>query len=99
MGKAKSEKIIAEHKLQRAMALSLSKEYCEKNHLSFDKLKSQRFDFMYDIACFSQPSDVVPLGLTNDRDTMPIPTLIIRAGDDDGIVIERTEHTEKYLGK
>lgn len=65
--------------------------------MSFDKLKSQRFDFMCDIACFSQPSDVVPFGLTNDRDTIPIPTLIIRERNDDGIVISKQNILKNIL--
>lgn len=60
------------------------------------KLSNQRFDLIYDIACFSQPSDVVPDGLTNDMETMPMPTLVIKRDGDD-IVIEQTEYTKKYL--
>lgn len=78
------------------MALKLSKQYCTENQLSYEKLRNQRFDLINDIACFSQPSDIAPIGLTNDRDTMPMPTLIIKRVDDD-IVIEQTEYTKKYL--
>ena len=86
----------AQEKLQRAVILELVKDYCSKNGLSMDKLKNQSFYWIYDEAFFAQPSDAEPKGLTNDMETMPKPTLIIRL-DNDALKIEETEYTRKYL--
>ena len=79
--------------LQKSLATEYALSYCRKKGLATDKLLKQRFD---DHAIFSQPSGVKPNGLTNDMATMPFPTLIITC-DADGLHIETTEHTEKYL--
>ena len=83
---------------QKAMAMESAKAYCRANGLSWERLKEQRFDLMGLTAVFSQPSDVKPLGLTNDRETMPKPTLVIRY-QDGTLVFEQTEHTTKYLAQ
>ena len=44
----------------------------------FSSLK-QDFVLVYETAWFSQPSEVVPIGLTNDMDTLPYPTLVFKA--------------------
>lgn len=85
-----------EKKLKKAMAFQIAEEFCKKNSLSVEKLKQQRFDWIYGVAVFSQPSEVVPNGLTNDMETMPMPTLILKADDKD-IEFEQTEYTQKYL--
>ncbi len=91
-----------QHKLnlvmQRALSLEVAKPFCQNNGLSFNKLKEQRFDFIYGTAIFSQPSGVEPKGLTNDKETMPLPTLIIKNINGD-IIFEQTEHTQKYLAQ
>ncbi|MGN0468922.1 MAG: hypothetical protein ACI4GY_09385 [Acutalibacteraceae bacterium] len=84
--------------MQRALSLEVAKPFCKSNGLSFDKLKKQRFDFIYGTAIFSQPSGVEPKGLTNDKETMPLPTLIIKNIDGE-IVFEQTEYTEQYLAQ
>lgn len=96
MGRREIQQKQSEYALQRLMALQISRQYCAEHKLSFDKLSTQRFDFFNGIACFSQPSNVEPLGLTNDKATMPMPTLIIKHINGD-IVFEQTEHTKKYL--
>ena len=83
---------------QRLLALAAAKEYCEKNGLSYEKLKKQNFVLVYETAWFSQPSEVVPIGLTNDMDTLPYPTLVFRTKNDN-LLIEETEHTRKYLAQ
>lgn len=85
-----------QEKLQRAVVLEYVKDYCTDNGLSLDKLKQQQFYWIYGEAFFAQPSGVEPKGLTNDMDTMPMPTLIIKM-DDDMLKIEQTEYTQKYL--
>ena len=85
-----------QEKLQRAVSLELAKSYCQNNGLSFEKLKGQEFYWIYGEAIFAQPSGVEPKGLTNDRETMPLPTLIIKL-DNDELKIEQTEYTKKYL--
>lgn len=96
MGKREVLQRKAETDFQRAMALNLSKQYCKENGLSYDKLQKQRFDFFDGVAWFSQPSDIVPLGLINDMETMPMPTLVLKR-DGEKIIFEQTEHTKKYL--
>ena len=98
MGKRGNPQKQFEYTLLRTMALNLAKQYCEDNQLSYEKLSKQRFDILYDIASFSQPSDVKPNGLLNDMATMPFPTLVIKTKDDE-IVFEQTEYTQKYLAK
>lgn len=90
------DKIKSEKELQKALSFKIAKEYCEKNNLSVEKLRKQRFDLLYGNAFFSQPSDVIPNGLRNDMETMPTPTLIIKADNND-IIVEQTEYTQKYL--
>ena len=85
-----------QEKLQRAFALEYAKQYCADNELSWDKLKGQQFYSIYGEAFFAQPSDIEPKGLTNDMETMPKPTLIIKMSDEK-LIIEQTEHTHKYL--
>ena len=60
------------------------------------KLKNQIFELSYDACGFLQPSDVVPEGLVNDRETMPKPTLIIKNVNGQ-LVIKSTEYTKIYL--
>ena len=96
MGKRELEQRRSEKDLQRLMALRISESYCAEQGLSFDKLKNQMFDFFNGAAWFLQPSGVTPKGLTNDKETMPKPTLIIR-NVNGNIVIEQTENTQKYL--
>lgn len=82
--------------LQKSLATEYALSYCRKKGLATDKLLKQRFDVIDNHAIFSQPSGVKPNGLTNDMATMPFPTLIITC-DADGLHIETTEYTEKYL--
>ena len=96
MGRREIQQRKSERDLQKKMALNLSKRYCQEHGLSFEKLKKQTFEFINGIAFFMQPSEVVPNGLLNDMETMPMPTLILKIADDD-IVFEQTEYTKKYL--
>lgn len=82
--------------LQRMLAFNFAEDYCRKNNLSVDKLKTQRFSLIYGKAFFSQPSSVEADGLRNDVDTMPKTTLIIEA-DGDNLKVAQTEYTKKYL--
>jgi hypothetical protein len=85
-----------QEKLQRAVVLEFVKDYCSDNGLSLEKLEKQQFYWVYGEAFFAQPSDVEPKGLTNDMDTMPKPTLVIKMGGDRP-KIEQTEYTRQYL--
>ena len=90
------EKRAAEQRLGRAMALKIAEAYCMEHGYSMEKVREQRFFLMYDEAIFAQPRGVEPDGLTNDMDTMPLPTLIITV-DKGELVVRTTEHTDKYL--
>lgn len=85
-----------EKSFQRALAMESAKAYCKDNGLLWEKLAGQRFDLLGAVAVFSQPSAVPAQGLTNDQETMPKPTLVIRF-QDGSLVFEQTEHTRKYL--
>ena len=82
--------------LLKSLATEYALSYCRKKGLATEKLLKQRFDVVDHHAIFSQPSGVKPDGLANDMVTMPFPTLMITC-DDDGLHIETTEYTEKYL--
>lgn len=88
----------AELETKRILALNLARQYCENHNLSFKKLEAQRFDSFNEILWFSQPSKVKPLGLVNDMETMPKPTLIIKFNGNEAI-IEQTEYTKEYLSR
>ena len=64
--------------------------------MTWERLATQRFDLLGAVAVFSQPSAVKAEGLTNDQETMPKPTLVIRF-QDGHLVFEQTEHTREYL--
>ena len=82
--------------LQKTLALEYAKQYCAQRGLSNEKLKAQRLEFINGAAIFAQPSGVKPDGLLNDKETIPFPTLIIHL-DGERLVVEQTEHTDKYL--
>lgn len=85
-----------ERSLQRALALAYAKSYCHERGLSAERLESQKFDYLGGAGIFYQPTEAVPNGLTNDLETMPKPTLILRYREN-GIQIEQTEYTSQYL--
>lgn len=78
------------------LALQVLEKYCTEHGLSYEKLKMQKFNVLGGILCFSQPGGIIPKGLTNDMETMPKPTLIIK-NVNGSLEIEQTEYTEKYL--
>lgn len=83
--------------LQRAMAEAVASTYCREHNLSMAKLKTQRFETVADMMIFAQPTGVIPDGLRNDFDTRPIPTLVIKLGNDGELQVEGTPHTARYL--
>ena len=85
-----------EKELQKALAIAYVKSFCIANNLSLEKLQSQRFTLSCNECAFAQPSNVKPKGLTNDADTMPKVTLIIRFVDGQ-LEIKETEYTKEYL--
>lgn len=85
-----------EKSLQRLLAIEYVKDYCIQKGLSLEKLKTQRFELSYSECGFFQPSDATVLGLTNDQETMPKATLIIKNEHGELIICE-TEYTKKYL--
>ena len=92
----RDEKREAEQRVGRAMALRIAEAYCMEHGYSMEKVREQRFFLMYDEAIFAQPRGVEPDGLTNDRDTMPLPTLILTV-DKGELVVRTTGHTDQYL--
>lgn len=85
-----------EKSLQRLLAIEYVKDYCIQKGLSLEKLKTQRFELSYSECGFFQPSDAAALGLTNDQETMPKATLIIK-NEHGELMICETEYTKKYL--
>ncbi len=85
-----------EKSLQRLLAIEYVKDYCIQKGFSLEKLKSQQFELSYSECGFFQPSDVPVLGLTNDQETMPKATLIIK-NENGKLMICETEHTKEYL--
>lgn len=85
-----------EVELERALAIEYVKSYCIEHNLSIEKLQMQRFALSANECCFAQPSGVEPIGLTNDRETMPKATLIIKFVDEQ-LKIEETEYTTPFL--
>ena len=92
----KVDKWKEERKLQRLLAIEYVKDYCIQNGISLDKLETQRFELSYNECGFFQPSDVSPLGLTNDKETMPKATLLIKH-ENGCLKISQTEYTKQYL--
>jgi len=92
----KVDKLKIEKNLQKALAIEFVKDYCNKNNLSLEKLQNERFEISYNECGFMHPSDIIPLGLTNDKETMPKTTLMI-IFEDNCLRIEETEHTREYL--
>lgn len=85
-----------EKDFQKALAIEYAKDYCKENNLSIEKLQTQRFILSGNECAFAQPSDVKPNGLTNDGDTMPKVTLIIKF-ENQQLKIEETEYTKIFL--
>jgi len=82
--------------VEKAIALEAAKGYCTQHGYSMRKLAENRFHLIGGVAVFSVPSPVKPNGLMNDRETQPLPTLILRQ-ENGKLTFETTEHTEKYL--
>lgn len=82
--------------LRKEMALQLASEFCGSHGYSSKRLQAQRYCELPGCVCFAQPSGVKPNGLMNDKETMPLPTLIIKLVDGK-LVFETTEHSDKYL--
>jgi len=93
---AKIDKWKIEKGLQKALAIEFVKDYCIKNKLSLEKLQNERFEVSYNECGFMHPSNIKPLGLTNDKETMPKTTLMI-IFEDDCLRIEETEYTREFL--
>lgn len=85
-----------QEELEKALAVEYAKKYCIEHGLSIEKLQMQRFVLSANECCFAQPSGVKPKGLTNDKETMPKVTLIIKFVDGQ-LQIEETEYTVQFL--
>lgn len=83
--------------LQKALAKTVAKTYCQVNGYSVQKLMQQRVRIVSDKAYFLQPSGVTPNGLVNDMATKPFPTLVIEVGDGEQALVVPTEYTERFL--
>ena len=86
-----------ENELQKAWAIAYVTPFCLENDLSLERLQTQRFALCGHECAFAQPSNVKPEGLTNDGDTMPTVTLLIKF-EDGQLKIEETEFTKEFLG-
>lgn len=85
-----------QEELEKALAVEYAKKYYIEHGLSIEKLQMQRFALSANECCFAQPSGVKPKGLTNDKETMPKVTLIIKFVDGQ-LQIEETEYTVQFL--
>lgn len=86
-----------ERELQKALAIAYLINFCKENNLSLEKLQSQSFVLSGNECAFAQPSSTKQNGLSNDGDTMPMVTLIIKY-EDEKLVIEETKYTKEFLG-
>lgn len=84
--------------IEKVIALHALDSYCQRNDLSMDKLSNQIYDIYGDVAIFSAPSRIVPDGLRNDMQTLPIPVLIVEYRDNE-LCVKETEHTREYIAK
>lgn len=80
------------------IAKRTAQEYCRKNGLSEHMLDRQLIFAINDNVIFAQPSGEKPMGLCNDRETQPIPTLIAEKKGND-FVIKCTDCTFDVLGE
>ena len=85
-----------EREMRKAMALELAVRYCQEHGLSVNKLATQEVCLLNSAVIFATPSGVEPKGLTNDLETMPIPTLML-IYEDGKLRFEETEHTKRLL--
>lgn len=74
-----------------------AREYCKKNGLDEKLLDSQSVYFINGKIIFAQPSMVKANGLRNDRDTQPIPTLVVEKKESN-FCIQPTDYTVSVLG-
>lgn len=82
--------------MTKADSLNQVNEFCHKQNYSVDRLLNLTFDVGYPESAYVIPSKVIPDGLMNDLDTMPIPILfIIKNGNE--FIIEETEYTKPYF--
>lgn len=82
-----------ENELQRALATAYVTPFCLENNLSLEKMQTQRFVLCCNECAFAQPSNIKPEGLTNDGDTMPKVTLLIKR--EDGKLKLRKQNVQK----
>lgn len=80
------------------IAKRTAREYCRKNGLSEHMLDRQMVFVINDNVIFAQPSTRKPMGLRNDRETQPIPTLIAEKKEND-FFIKPTDYTYDVLGE
>lgn len=85
-----------EKELQKALAIAYVTSFCLENGLSLKKLETQRFILSCNECAFAQPSNIKPDGLTNDAETMPKVTLIIRY-ENGKLEVKETEYTQIFL--
>lgn len=79
---------------------TIIEKYCNRNELSFEKIKTQKITNLGETIVFSHPveknSYIRKLGLMVDKETQPKPTLILRKTEN-GYIVEKTEFTNIYL--
>lgn len=71
------------------------KNYCQENMLDFEKLSHEGRSFSTNILYFQYVDPVK--GSKGLLDETPAPVTLIVERKDNGIVIEQTENTKKYL--
>lgn len=90
------EKSKIEKELQKALALEFVKDYCSQNGYSIERLSHCRFELLYNECAFLHSSTVPQNGLVNDMETLPQVVLLVKH-DNNSLMIEETEYTQKYL--
>ena len=89
----KVNKIELERELEKALAIEFLYNYCQKNKLSVAKLKREIFILSYNQCGFFHASDIKPIGVLNDIETQPKPTLIVEY-ENGKLVVKETEYTK-----
>lgn len=84
------------NKIDIEIAKRNAREYCRKNGLSEYILDRQLVYVINDKVVFAQPSNQKPMGLCNDRETQPVPTLIAEKMENE-FNIKPTDYTFTVL--
>lgn len=79
--------------IDKTRALKEVIEFCRQQGLAENKLNELHTQEIMGKLYFLHSNGVKPLGLINDRDTVPHPVLLVSSD----YAVSATEYTEKYL--